>query len=391
MANLVRGTQTNFSADFFDFDGAPMLPADAENWPQVVIRDGANTVITTGVGRIVAAGQYQFPWFVPVAATLSTEDAPWTVNWTFVTSEGHTRSYAESFAVVDRIESTPDERQQTYITNAGGTIRALLRWPTQLQAVKLEVRNYSSSGTLLVVDGVATNDLEASACNTQRKINQVAQDGEYVYYYDVGPLSVGEYQFHWIVQETTVSPIDVHVQIGRAVSNLFWHYNVELRTLIDKLQKHVGTVQAYSDSDIYSYILGGLDMLNFTPPSTNWLLADIPLQGSRGVRTALIYCSAIYGLNAQQILEIELSFDHAGQTVTLNYNHDYSGPLGNLLSYLEKFTEAKKSIFRLAQGVAFSGGRVKNYRWTNRVFRLDQALRNVSPPGGAALWQNLGL
>lgn len=390
MPEHVRGTQVQFTAEFFDFDGAAMVPADPENWPQVVIRDGAANVVSTGVGRITAAGRYVFPWFVPATATLSTDDAPWRIDWTFVTSGGHTRASTETFAVVDRIESAPEERQQTYITNDGGTIRARLRWPTKLYNIKLVVKSYSSSAALLTVEGVATNDTEAS-CSPKRKINEVVQNGEYVYYYDVGPLRSGEYQFHWTIQESAVSPIDVNVQIGRAVPDVFWHYGVELRTLIDKLQKHVGMVQAYSDADLYSYVKAGVDFVNFIAPSTNWTLQDVPLTGSRGVRTAVLFGSAIYGLNAQQVMEIELNFDHSGQTVTLNYNHDYSGPIGNMLGYLDKFAEAKKSIFRLAHGAAYSGGRVRNYRSSNRVFRLDQALRGVIPSGGAAMWQSLGI
>lgn len=391
MPECVRGTQVQFTADFFDFDGTAMVPVDSENWPQVVIRDGSSSVVATGVGRVVAAGRYTFPWFVPVAATLSTEDTLWRIDWTFVTTGGHTRSSTESFSVVDRIESTPEERQQTYITNDGGTVRARLRWPTKLHAVQLSVKSYSNASALLTISGVATNDSEGDAGNPQRKINEVVQNGEYVYYYDVGPLRAGEYQFHWTIQESTISPIDVNVQIARAVPDMFWHYNAELRMLIDKLQKHVGMPQAYSDADLYSYLKGGVDIVNFIPPSTNWTLTDIPLSGSRGVRTAVIFGSAIYGLNAQQVLEIELNFDHTGQTVTLGYSHDYAGPIGNMLGYLDKFAEAKKSIFRLAQGAAFSGGRARNFRGSNRVFRLDQALRSITPSGSGALWQNLGI
>lgn len=391
MAELVRGTRAQFEAEFLDMAGQPMVAADPASWPQLVIKDPDDTVIVTGVGAPLGLGKYRFSWFVPVDAALTTDETAWRIDWSMVTSTGHSHAWTERFAVVDRIESTPEERQQTYLTNDGGTIRALLRWPQRLYKIKLEMRTAAGSEILLSADGVATNALEEDASNPQRLINEKAQDGEYIYYYDVCGLSAGEYQFHWIIQESEISPIDLEVQIGRAAPGLFWHYNVELRMLVDKLQKHSGMVQAYSDSDIYSYVKGGLGILNFYPPPTNFSLQDIPLTGSRGLRTALIYTSAIHAINAQQIMEVELNFDHSGQTVTLNYNHDYSGVLGNLAGVLEKYAEAKAHIFRLSQGAAFSGARVKNYRYTNRVYRLNQTMRGVVPPGGAALWKNLGI
>lgn len=391
MPQFVRGTQASFEASFLDYDGTPMVPADRESWPAVAIRDPDDTTVATGVGNPIAEGQYRFNWFVPTTATLTTANTTWRIDWSMFTSTGHSHAASETFEVVDRIESSPEERSHSYITNDGGTIRALFRWPSQLYEVKLAVKSSTGSEIYTEIPGVATNDTQNAGCNPNRLINETVQDGEYVYFYDVGPLSAGEYQFHWTYMESEVSERNVAVQIVRAVPDLFWHYNAELRGLIDRLQKHADIVQAYSDADVYSYIKGGLDILNFYPPSTNFMLADIPLTGSRGFRGALIYCSAIHAINAQQILEVELNFDHSGQTVTLNYNHDYSGILGNLERLLEQFKEAKLQVFRLAQGAAFSGARIKNYRYSNRVFRLNQTLRGIVPPGGAALWRNLGI
>lgn len=390
MSDYVRGTQAIFSAEFFDFDGAAMTPADPESWPAVTIRDPDSTVQVTGVGLKIQDGKYQFTWFVPVAGTLTAEGTSWVIDWSFVTSNGHTKQYSEKFGVVDRIEATPEERSHTYLTNDGGTIRATIRCERSLDEVTLTLKTATGS-PLYVINGKATNTTQSDPNNPNRLINEVAQDGEYLYYYDVGPLTAGEYQLHWNTLESVVGERNIVVQIVRAAPDLFWHYNAELRTLIDKLQKSQEHVQAYTDADVYSYVKGGVDILNFYNPPTDFVLHDIPLQGSRGLRTALIYCSAVHAINSQQILEVELQFDHSGQTVTLNYNHDYSGVLSNFQAVLDRFAESKLHIFRKAQGAAFSGARIKNYRWTNRVFRLDQSLRGLVPPGGAAIWRNLGI
>lgn len=390
MSEFVRGTQATFEANFFDFDGSPMTPADPESWPAVTIKDPDDTVVATGVGLFVDDGQYRFTWFVPSAATLTADGTTWSIDWSFVTQHGHTRTSAEKFGIVDRIEATPEERSHTYLTNAGGAVRALIRCERKLDECVLTLKTATGS-TIWTVSGIASNATQADSTNPNRLINEVAQDGEYVYMYDVGPLNAGEYQLHWNYLESIVSERHVAVQIVRAAPDLFWHYNAELRSLIDRLRKSQDIVQAYTDADVYSYVKGGLDILNFYNPPTDFVLADIPLVGSRGLRTALIYTSAVHAINSQQILEVELSFDHSGQTVTLAYNHDYSGVLSNLQAVLDKFAEAKMHIFRKAHGAAFSGARIKNYRWTNRVFRLDQSLRGLVPPGGAALWRNIGI
>lgn len=392
MSDFVRGTQATFTATFQEFDGSPMVPVDRESWPAVTIRDPESTAVATGIGLMTSEGEYQFGWYVPSTAELSTEDGnDWLIEWALVTTNGHTATKSEPFQVVDKIESTPEERSHTYLTNDGGQLRALLRWPRQLCEVALTVKGSTGASTYLTVAGIATNDAQAADCNPNRLINESLQDGEYLYYYDIAGLGAGEYQLHWSILETPVSERCVQVQIARAVPDLFWHYNVEIRTIIDKLQKSQEMVQAYTDADIFSYLKGGLDLLNIFSPPTNFVLADIPLVGSSGMRTIMIYLSAVYGLSAQQILEVELAFDHSGQTVTLGYNHDYSGSLANLQAMIDRFAESKIHIFRRANGAAFAGARIKNYRFGNRVFKLDGQLRGVVPPGGAAIWRNLGV
>lgn len=391
MAKHVRGTQAVFEALFQNPDGSPMTAADPESWPQLSIRDPEENVIATGVGSAVGDGRFRFTWFVPVNATMNTEDTSWRINWSFVTFNGHTRGVEERFDVIDKIESTPEERSHSYLTNDGGVIRAMLRVPRKLKYVDLQIKSALGSEILVHVPGVASNALEASSDNQYRLINEVAQDGEYIYYYDIGPLTAGEYQFHWTVQETDVSERMVYVQIGRAAPDVFWHYDAELRVLIDKLQKSANIKQGYTSADVYSYIKSGIDLLNNIAPPTNFVLLDIPLNGSRGLRTVLIYTSALHAILAQHIMDVELNFDHTGQIVTLSYNHDYTGILTQIENVLEKFKESKPHIFRLAQGAVYSGARVKNYRYTNRVYRLDQALSGIAPPSGAAFWRNIGL
>ena len=107
-SDFVRGTQAVFEADFFDFDGSPMIPADPESWPAVSITDPDETVVATGVGLRINDGKYRFTWFVPTAATLASDGTSWSISWSFVTNTGNTRTAGEKFGVVDRIEARTD-------------------------------------------------------------------------------------------------------------------------------------------------------------------------------------------------------------------------------------------------------------------------------------------
>jgi hypothetical protein len=203
-------------------------------------------------------------------------------------------------------------------------------------------------------------------------------------------LEAGEYLIFWRIRETSVSPEDEIQQLLRVPEMNFWRLSQPLRILIDKLQKRLGWVQAYADSDIYEYILRGMDAANFVQPTTNWTLASVPIRSSRGVTTAVLLYAATWGLIAQQILEVELQYDHGGQTVQLTYNHDYSGILGLISGLLDNFKESKQHIYRIANGPGLVGVRPKNWRYNNRVWRVDN-WGSGSPYDVAALATSLGL
>jgi hypothetical protein len=162
--------------------------------------------------------------------------------------------------------------------------------------------------------------------------------------------------------------------------------------MIDKLQKRLGTVQAYASSDIYVYLHLGVDAINFIAPTTNWALQDIPLNYSRGVRGALLYSSMIQALISQHILEEELAFTQTGLTVNISVKHDYSAIIAAIKAQIDEFAKAKPQIFRLSEGAAWSGVRPKNWRSYPRVFRADRGLwGGVLPPDGSTLLRNIGL
>ena len=369
---FARATHARFEATFLNEDGEPLPAADPESYPSVMIKDPLGVTVSSAVGSAVGGGRYILEWFVPEDAEINTKDRPWSISWFFATATGHNKDFGETFDVVDRVEVEPEERKWTYLTRQGSSERLFLKLEAMPEEIGLDVLD-SSNNQLVAVRGLSA-DLRGSSTATPvalRAIGHMKKNGLYHFFYDTEPLGYGEYLVFWNVRKEIISPVDHVQQLLRVPEMVFWRLAQPLRMLIDKLQKKIGWVQAYSDSDIYEYIIRGVDMTNMVQPSTNWTLSSIPIQNSRGVIDAVLLYAAMWGLTAQSILETELTFDFSGQTITLGYNHDYSGILSNINGMLEKFAESKQLLYRIANGPGRVGVRPKNWRFTQRVWRVD--------------------
>jgi len=390
-----RATSAVFEASFVNQDGEPIPALNTTNSPTVDIKDPAGTSVATGIGKPLGGGKYSFQWFVPADAEINTMDRPWSITWFFVTDTGHNKDYEETFNVVDEVEPEPEERKWTYLTRSGKSERILLPLDAQPEEMGLDILDASNNMYVSITPGTntVTDDVKAASTATalaSRKIGRIIRDGRYHYFFDTDPLEMGEYLVFWRIRETSVSPEDEIQQLLRVPEMNFWRLVQPLRILIDKLQKRIGWVQAYADSDVYEYILRGMDAANFVQPTTNWTLSSLPLKSSRGVISAVLLYAATWGLISQQILEVELQYDHGGQTVQLTYNHDYSGILGLINGLLDNFKESKQHIYRIANGPGLVGVRPKNWRYNNRVWRVDN-WGSGSPYDVAALATSLGL
>jgi hypothetical protein len=391
-----RATSAEFGASFLDIDGEPLPCANPTIYPSIAIKDPSGITVSTGVGRLIGGGKYTFRWFVPPDAELNTPDRPWSISWFFVTETGHNKDFEESFNVTDRVEPEPEERKWTYLTRIGKSERLFLPLMTQPEELGLDILDGGDNAIVSIypTNDTVTDDIALASPKipiSNRKIGRIARDGRYHYVFDTDPLtSIGDYLVFWRVRETVVSPEDEVQQLLRVPEMNFWRLLQPLRMLIDKLQKRIGWVQAYADSDLYDYILHGVGLANVTQPTTNWTLSSIPIQASRGVIDVVLLYAAVWGLIAQQTSEIELQFDHSGQTVTLNYNHDYGNVLGYINDLLEKFAESKQHIYRIAHGPGYGGVSPKNWRFNQRVWRVDN-WGSGSPYDASVLLTSIGL
>ena len=371
---IARGTSFPFEATFVDQDGEGLVPDDPTSTPQVQIKDPDNNILKTGLGKPVSHRDYRFEWFCPKEALLNVPEEKYSVEWFFNTLGGTTRSYVEEFDVVDRVEPTPEEKKQTYISLPNKSERLFFRTeqnPFQAQGeLELEISN-----TLITrVNEASTDPNKIKPDDKDRVMGVMEKDGEYVYYYDTDVLTEGEYNIFWGLRQTAVSNKEYEHQLLRVPHWNFWRMNKSLFMVVDKLQKKIGWVQSYSDADILEYLLRGLGTVNAVTPNTNWSFGNVPTvaDASSGIADAILLASTMHALTAQQILEIELSFDHSGQTVTLSYSHDYGSVLSNINEMFSKFVEAKPRLYRVACGPGVVGVRVmRNRFYGQRVYKLE--------------------
>ena len=378
---FARSTAAVFEASFLDQDGKA-LPA-ARGFPSVQIKKPDGEKVADGLGQSIGQGKYRFTWFVPEDAEINTPDRTWSIDWFFATVSGHNRDTTEHFSVIDKIEADPDERKWTYITKVGERERIILRLPERPFQIGFQVLDNSNALIASIFDEEAkiTSDKveQIKETDPNRLLGRVPQNGEFAYYYDTEPLNVGEFIIFWKVRDTIVSPMENLLQVIRVPEMNFWRFNPSLRMFLDKFRKRIGAVQAYSDSDLYEYLIRGLGLINAIAPTTNWTLNSIPPRVLSGVAEMVILGASIWALHAQQILEIELSFTHGGQTVTLDYNHDYGGVISSIRDLLSNFIEkGKQDIFRKATGAGIVGVRPKNYRYYQRVYRVPDIQSQAS-------------
>lgn len=325
---VVRGTAVRYEQLFLEEDGTPILPGDPSAYPSVSIVSPTEEVVQTGVATQIAGspGRWQFPWFVPADAELSTADMPWRIDWCLITNGGRQLTRSSEFVVCDNVEASPDERQYFHLTFQGQTERLIIKF-----------KNEQSDVHLTLID----------PSNTETNLNpriQVIKDGQfYTYYADTDGLTrTGCYLAVWTTRQTVVSPPHTFVQQIRVPELFFWWIQPDFRMLIDKIQKKIGHVQAYSDADLYGYLIRGVEILNQTNPITGWTLQNFPVQ--YGFTTFLLAAAAWWGLQAQYLSEGELSFNFSGQTVTLDVDRTgfYADAMGRLKDYLDNDLEKTK-------------------------------------------------
>jgi hypothetical protein len=294
---------------------------------------------------------------------------------TVVHEQGTVAYYVDTS--VDTVEGDPTERAYTYITLLGSKERLIARFLTEQDEISAVLTN--SAGTIL-------------ESYLQRDMTVVHEQGTVAYYVDTSVAEgTGIFNVIWSSRQTPTSPVQRTIQQLRVPEAFFWTFQPSLRMLLDKVQKKVGMVQAYSDADLYEYSLRGMGMVNQYNPVTAWGLNAFPT--NMGFEEFIVLASAWWGLNAQYLSEGELAFNFGGQSVTLDIDRTgyYESALSRIKDHLDATLSKAKSTWMRRQSTGAIMARPYNFGLNNSVFRVSNTTGS-SPNGNfLALFNNLGL
>lgn len=356
---FLRGDTAKFVVHFYA-DAAhttPLIPKDTAIYPSYAIYDVNNEVIQTGVGIAeVTPGRYRAEYQIPFDAALSGDTARWRIEWVMLSTDERQVDFVEEFDIKDTVITASETREQKFIALIGSSYRAILRLPENVYEVALDVYT-STTIESKVVDNVSTASNEV----------RYAPDGDsIVYYYDIDSAVIGNQcgmlSLIWKIRNTAVEPQSYVYQVLNVVTPYALSMITSLRMLIDKLQKRLGTVQAYEDSDCIEYLARGAELVNSGYPTTYFGYANMP----QILTVHHLLFSGWYALQAQGLLSTELSFSFSGQSVTLDY--DQAGGLSDLagrwLDFLNSsLSQTKMSLLRRGSPVGAVAGR--KYRFTD--------------------------
>lgn len=390
---FVRGEQAIFRVAFYeDIAGSiPVTPIDISAYPSYSVYDVSGVVVQSGVGQPEAQpGQYKAMWLVPKDAPLSSDRSRWSIQWIMVDQDQRQYNFSQEFDVNDVIISAAETREQKYITLSNEDTRVSLRLGKGALDVGVSVYLNGNLSTPIVSDVVVGSGGI-----------QTAVDGDsLVYYHDVlasqfNPTGVpgSGVQFYSVIWKYRYNVTDPYMFVYQSLSTIppsVLEEITSVRMLIDKFQKRLGTVQAYEDSDILEYLARGNELVNSVYPTTYYGFGFLP--GNLLVFHVLY--AAMYGLNAQQLLENDLAFDFTGQSVTLNM--DRTSVIGDVIGRWEEFIRnnlppAKMSLVRRTQAVGVVAGRAYRYNALNNFTFKVASYRSSGSMGLLGALTRLGL
>lgn len=373
---FLRGETANFIVNFFE-DAAgtiPAIPLDVSMYPAYEIFDIDNNVVQSGIGTPeVSPGRYKTDFIVPPTAPLSSDLGRWRIEWTMVSTTNRQVDYVEEFDIKDTVITASETREQKFITLAGENYRAMLRLPEVPNQVSLNIFNSVSDIKLAsAVSGGGTGGIQEAA------------DGDSIVYHYTFPASKQGmncfFSLVWGVENSIIEPLSFHYQALTAITPSVLNFITSLRMVVDKLQKRLGTVQAYEDSDLVEYAIRGQELVNSVYPTTFYGFGSLP-------QTLTVYhvlFSAWYALQAQRLLNVELGFNFSGQTTTLDF--DQASGLSDVADSWNSFIQenmaaAKQGIIRASSPVGSVAGRQYRYNslgsFTFKIASYPQGANNM--------------
>ena len=367
---LTRGKLEFFQFGFFydDAKTQPVTPMDTQTYPSYRIITPSGEVLAQGVGITGGSpGYWKIGWVVPKAAELTSVHRRYRMQSTMVDKESRQFEVSFEFDVVESSIEAQEPELQQLITFANNPLRVVFKNTVRPDYLKVVITPRADDANVLH-QATLTYPMPVPALATD--LQEVQMGTHFAYYTDIpGFSAMGQYSAMWTVRDTPVSQLDFEHQSIEVIGSNTMFLIKSLRMLIDKLQKKLGMVFAYTNEDLIDYLKNGNQLVNAYWPPTGASLEN----QFKPLEAFVVLAAAWWGLTAQRLLYGETNLDFSGQTVTLSYN-----PAAELDSVISSFKEtldsqvpnSKKNLVRSASHVGSIATRPYRYR-SNQVFPIS--------------------
>jgi hypothetical protein len=252
---------------------------------------------------------YKFDFVVPSFPNFGA----WRIDWTYTYGSGTNGNTITRYFVVQP-NPTVDEYKQSSI---------ILEQEADVQEFNLNFQAIDISATMKKVGTLEgakfPNAPTVLTATIGSGITEVSRpDGGFTYVLNIPATPQGEYIVIWKYRPIAGQPYERVMDLVFLAPALMFSLIKQLRIYVDKIQKRVGIIQAYADGDLCNNFAKAMNFMNQVAPLSSWTFMTFPYQW---FEQFLIKSAAWWTLRTQYILEGDLQFDYAGQTITLTYDH----------------------------------------------------------------------
>ena len=333
---VIKGQEVTAKTMFLDDEGNQLVPFDANKYPYVTVVDSNGGIISEGVAIYDPnLGEYSYTFTVPTEAPPSEGDKPYRIIWLFVDQNKREFKAVEYFDVLsgrDAYYNFDKENLKLCVCNVDFDI--VIPVPIQPDEIIFNLNDGSNN-----IFSLSNDDI--------KYLGKYSDD---YYFYKVeipANTTLPHKKYHGIWKITVNASTNYFYNLIYSIDITTVQFISELRAMLDKVMKPQNLYIGYRDSDLYFYLLEGLDLLNSIWIPTSWDLS-VFLHGKLP-RICLLFAGMYVALNAQYLAEGDTAFSYSGQPVTLDIDRTgfIESELGRLEDWLKNdFANLKKEAIK---------------------------------------------
>jgi len=174
------------------------------------------------------------------------------------------------------------------------TVQTLDGNNTPYQPDYVDVRMFDQSGAEVIING-AEYDIDNLVWKTE-----------------ICPTNIGSYLLRWKSSDN-----EVGTQLYIVIDGKMQHWMYSLKNLIDKSMKDNTKTWSYTDSDLFMYIVNGLNYFNTLMPISSFNLGGVPFY----LEGLMIDLASLFAIQAQMMYSIDTDVNYSDQGMSLNIDH----------------------------------------------------------------------